>query len=49
MTDDELGKGYYNYTSRGWPAPVGWDNLSAAAKKLWIARAKKAIEKDKSG
>lgn len=46
LTDEELGRHYYNYTNRGWPAPIGWENLSEGAKKLWIERAKRAMKRE---
>ena len=48
MNDNDLGKNYYTYTVRGWPNPTGWENLSAAAKSLWIMRAKKQMEREKN-
>ncbi len=43
MTDDELGKAYFEYTNRGWPEPnkMRWEQLPNGTKYLWIQRAKK--------
>jgi hypothetical protein len=42
-TEEEVAEKYYTYSARGWPHPIGWENLSAGTKKLWIALAKKKL------
>ena len=45
--NDELGKNYYEYCARGWPKPIGWENLGEGTQYLWIERALKILGKDK--
>lgn len=40
MTDDELGKMFFEYTNRNWPEPkMKWERLSGGARYLWTKRA----------
>ncbi len=49
MTDEQLGRMLYEYTSRGWPKPFGWENMSKGNQALWIERAKKKIKEEPYG
>jgi hypothetical protein len=49
MSDDELGKHFYNYVNRGWPNQTWtWESLPDVSKKFYIERAKKAKERYKN-
>jgi hypothetical protein len=39
VNDEELGRAEYEREAKNWPSPIGWDNLSDAAKKNWTERA----------
>ena len=47
MSDEQLGKAYYQYTNRGWPNPTPWENQTTGSRDLWILRAKYAAKRDK--
>jgi hypothetical protein len=36
----------YEAQAAMWPSPIGWENLSDAAKHLWLERAKKKARHD---
>jgi len=48
MTDEEeLGKAYFTYVNRNWPAPrIEWEYLSSGAQRLWIMRFKDIMKFD---
>jgi hypothetical protein len=39
--EEARGRALYEHQARGWPQPVGWDNMMEGSKYLWIQRAKK--------
>jgi hypothetical protein len=45
MTNNEIGKRFFEYTNRSWSEPkILWERLPDSTKRLWIERALKQLK-----